>query len=59
MNKGNGKYLLTGIERAVQCNYKIENDYFTLKRLNLFVKLGKLKNPVILSKNFMDSPAGE
>lgn len=40
----NGKYLLSGIERAGQCHYKIENDYFTRKRLNLLVELGKIKD---------------
>lgn len=44
MKKKKGKYLLTGIGRAVQCNYTIENDYLSLKRLNLLVKIGKLKS---------------
>ena len=42
LKKGNGKYILAGIERAIGCNYKIKNDYFSWSRLNLLIQVGKI-----------------
>lgn len=44
VEKGNGRALLEGIDTATGCNYKIENDYFSISRLDLLVKVGKLND---------------
>ncbi len=40
--KGNGEYLKIGLDRAHACGYKMENDYYSAKRLKLLIDIGKI-----------------
>ncbi len=44
IKKGTGLALLRGLERAVECKYKIENDYFSDERVDLLVRIGYIEN---------------
>ena len=42
--RGNGEYLLIGIERAIDCNYLIDDDYFSTQKIKLLVDYGMFRD---------------